>query len=334
MSLTKIRSINRFPEDYFIIDLANGTLNGELFNLLNIDSYLYFQTQALAPWLAVTLSKQDAQLAPDIKQILQKSYKVATVLSLNRISMLGAILKNLSNHNISVIMLKGCYLEKEIYEAQGMRLMTDTDLLVKPEDFQTAGQILEDLGYKKLQFNTHEEDQFLFFPHVFQKQTHIPNVIDLHRTIRAMDYYRFDSSYIWEKIITCEYLASPVCIFPPEINFIHVALHALNHSPMLRDWLDLFYISKNHSFSWDKLSQAISFLKVEWPLSFILHELHSIWKIDVPQRILRQLEAVVPGFLEKQLTTGNHKRLFRIFSRCIELGSFRKAGIYAMRKLF
>lgn len=58
------------------------------------------------------------------------------------------VLAGLSDAKIPVIVLKDLVI-RNLYPHPYLRTMSDADLLVKPEDMDKAGNVLEEMGYKK-----------------------------------------------------------------------------------------------------------------------------------------------------------------------------------------
>jgi len=61
---------------------------------------------------------------------------------------LSDVLKQLQRGGIEVIVLKGAYLAKTVYQSEALRVIGDMDLLVKPADLSKAEKEMQNLKEK------------------------------------------------------------------------------------------------------------------------------------------------------------------------------------------
>lgn len=148
------------------------------------------------------------------------------------------VLDTLDRAGVDAILLKGRSIARWLYSDGTERPYNDCDLLVAPEQFDTAGQALRSLGYERLL------DRWglptWWYGHAVP-WTHSGGVaIDLHRTLIGVGVdeaaaWRVlsadtDSVVVADRIVRC--LGLPA-------RAMYVALHAAQHGPGTQPALDL-----------------------------------------------------------------------------------------------
>ncbi|MCP4600035.1 MAG: nucleotidyltransferase family protein [Proteobacteria bacterium] len=134
---------------------------------------------------------------------------------------------------IDVAPLKGAHLLTSIYpndEDRGM--LADVDFLVRPEHFEKAGELLEELGFY------HGEEHF---PEVSQHEAAYYFDIDDDRSIMfevhcfLFDPIRFpiDHNGLWARSERSDFEGIPCRRLAPEDHFVHIAFHAGLHRLMI-----------------------------------------------------------------------------------------------------
>ncbi len=187
-----------------------------------------------------------------IKRVLRQDYMLALKVSMTLEWALKQILARLNANNVTAVLLKGAYLGPMIYGDPALRTMCDIDLLVHEKDLNAARNALASLGYGILFAPYSPEDRILQ-----PAETHIHDdkrftTVDLHPSLGSMDFYRFPPATVWNEITDGRLYDCKVSFLSPELNFIYVAVHALNHGAILRDWLDLVLILKRTIFDWGR----------------------------------------------------------------------------------
>jgi hypothetical protein len=107
-------------------------------------------TQGMAPLLYHRLSNASPSpaLVPEkILEDLGEIYYHNAFKNVQYYQELSDVLMHLQLGGIEVIVLKGAYLAKTIYQSQALRIIGDIDLLVKVADLEQTEKILFEMGY-------------------------------------------------------------------------------------------------------------------------------------------------------------------------------------------
>jgi hypothetical protein len=106
------------------------------------------RVHGIAPSLHEKLKRADWLEAP-LQDWLDRQYALNRQRIAKMHAELKAILALFAAQNIPVMPLKGSILSVNFYEDGGLRPMADLDLLVRPQDSETAKQLLAQLGYNQ-----------------------------------------------------------------------------------------------------------------------------------------------------------------------------------------
>ncbi|MFA5879658.1 MAG: nucleotidyltransferase family protein [Candidatus Margulisiibacteriota bacterium] len=85
---------------------------------------------------------------PEILAKLQKIYLVNSAKLIKTEHQLRTITEQFEKHNIDYIVLKGLAFSKQLYKKEYLRPFTDIDILIKPDQFLRAREILLKIGYQ------------------------------------------------------------------------------------------------------------------------------------------------------------------------------------------
>ncbi|MCK4659750.1 MAG: nucleotidyltransferase family protein [Phycisphaerae bacterium] len=154
--------------------------------------------------------------------------------------LLERIATRFNQANVPLMALKGAALNLTIYDQPDHRPMADLDLMVKPEDAETAVRLLEELGCRPGRPLMRED----FFPR-FHYETELiaghiyPMRIDLHvRPLRPLCYARrVDPEALWRGAEVVQAGRAEVLIPSLEDMLIHLAAHSSVHANIRPLWL-------------------------------------------------------------------------------------------------
>lgn len=289
----------------------------------------------LGPWLYARLQDRDeAGLSAQYRRALEKDYGLSFIVSRLRAQFLRNVLEALERAGIPVVVLKGAYLAQSVYDDPGLRIMSDVDLLTQQDDFEKASFELTKLGYV-VTAEALYKDEILSPPAMAYMKPNQPiNCVDLHRALWGIDYYRLDSSIMWNHAVETRLHGHRVYFLSPELNFIHIALHTLNHSNLLRDWLDLVLLSKVTPLDWDRLIDLAQDLRVVRPLFWAFEELRNLWALVVPRRVTDRLNSYKPHWLEDRVISGRLRYGWRLYAKLHLIKGWGPRLMYVRSKVF
>jgi hypothetical protein len=291
--------------------------------------------QGMTPWLyKELLHRPEAALPHEIFLIFERDYRLSLYASLLREASLRRLLLAFNNCNIPVMLLKGAYLAEVIYGDPALRPMCDVDVGVREEHFESALDLLASLGYGMPAEAVYKNDGMMNAALLHTRNGQVIDSIDLHLSISALDYYRISSSDIWNESIEAEYYENRVYFLKPELNFIHLALHNLHHSNLVRDWLDLIMILSRTSVDWYHLVGLARHLGVLRPLFWIFQGLMQHGAFQPPAAVLSELVSFKPHWLEDRLIRSRYRYFWQLYSRLKLLGGWRSRLDYLSAKMF
>ncbi len=292
------------------------------------------RSHRLGPWLYKRLRDcREMGLSAENLRSFEKDYGLWSIVSRLRVPALTSALEALERSHIPVAVLKGVYLAQSVYGDPGLRIMTDVDLLTHEVDFERASQELKGLGYAIAAEAIYEAEVLPPPAMSFTKPGQTIDCIDLHRGIWGIDYYRLDSSIVWAHAVEKSLYGHRVFFLTPELNFIHLALHTLNHSHLLRNWLDLVLLAQGMQLNWEELVDLAEALKVVRPVFWAVEELRNRWELSVPDRAVTRLSSYRPHWLEDRIIGGRFRYGWRLYAKLKLIDGWRPRLIYLQSKL-
>jgi len=280
------------------------------------------------------LNHPEVGLPPQISIGLANDYRSSLVVSLLREAALRSLLDAFNSCGVPVILLKGAYLGPVAYQDPALRPMGDLDVLIRDEDFGRAVRLIEDLDYRLVSPALYARDTMFHPALTFSRRARFTDTVDLHRRIRSMDYYRFPSAVIWDQAVETQHLGDRTYFLTPELNFIHLSVHNLDHAGRLRDWLDLTVLAGRVELNWDRLVHLAWSMGVVRPMFRVFEELCGTWQWSPPPEVLTNLAAYSPRWMEDRVIRGRFRYLWRIYSRLSLLDGWRDRLDYLGAKVF
>ncbi len=293
------------------------------------------QTHGLAPWFYKSIANHPESCLPaGIEKELRQDYMLSVLTNMTSEPALKQVLGTLNTNNVSPVLLKGAYLGPAVYKDPPLRTMCDIDLLVRKKDFEVTRNTLMSLGYTAEVQTDRPEDQTLQLSGSYARSDGFSVAIDIHRALGAMDFYRFSPSEVWDHVTEQGLYGCKVFFLSPELNFMHVAVHALNHGPMLGDWLDLLLILNRTAFDWDRficLSRSFGVMRPMW---WVFRELGANWESAAPSYIMDALSAYRPHWLEDRIISNRWRYVWRLYAKMRLLEGWRSRIRFLSSRLF
>ena len=161
------------------------------------------------------------------------------------------VIKALEDAGVPVISLKGPALAFQLFGDVGMRSSWDLDILVQPELFVKAVEILKGLRYsnfflkdkltpKQWKYSIRHFHHFTFFED--------DNCVELHWRLMHLEHLtNFRNKDLWQKPRQIEVAGAPIKVLDNKFELAHLAAHGASHSFFRLAWLyDLAAFQRLH----------------------------------------------------------------------------------------
>lgn len=263
-------------------------------------------------------------VSDDIASTLSKEYRSQALRNLLIYGTLKRVLEILKQAGIPVILLKGAFLGKWIYEDIALRFMSDIDILCRPDQCDLAREELASRGgrqqYPSEVFHlsvTHREHEHVFAAHLppvnYRRIARVEIHPRLFRGARDQDYlgemWQESTEYVWDGF--------SFRVLSPEYQILHLCCHAHNHfthGEFRLLWLcDIHEVLRFYGdrIDWQRLCEHADRLGQGTAVRSMLLTLENYW------------HSPLPAFDRKGAKPFDLKRLFRSISLSAQL----KAGI-------
>jgi hypothetical protein len=256
----------------------------------------------LTPLVSYHLRSQElSHLVPEsIMTRLQSIHYASLARNMVFQNELGRLLAAFNKESIPVIVLKGSALLDTVYLDISLRVMSDIDILIRPDDLGRAEALVLGLGYTYLygRNSSPTETENRHLPNLIHREKGI--AIEVHRHIvNTYDAYYFDISDLWTR-------AHPVCkanaealVFAPEDLLIHLGINFLSDrryksAVALSQLCDISETIKHNgdSLDWDLIVGASREIGFAAGLYAILYACRRILGTPVPADAMQKLRPV------------------------------------------
>ena len=287
-------------EEHLLLELCRLEFSDEQINRIRsllavITDWPYFSNLANEHGVAalVWYNLEKYQLHSAIPEDVAYFLKCTLMRSLGRNTFntesMGDVLRLLNAENIKVVILKGLALENSVYGSQGLRQMSDVDILINRDECIKARKILISNGYESLPVKSFFHKQILAY---YGK--HLPSLIkngtsvEIHHELfggrkNLMTKMLYDNSYMVE-------IKGEKAWFPqPQIFFLylvkHLWLHEMNNESQLRLYTDLIVLIEKHNYEIlnYNLLKCASNAGISDVLAWHLEPLRDIWGVSFPE---------------------------------------------------
>ena len=126
--------------------------------------------------------------------------------------------------------LKGAHLITSVYPMKEDRGgMCDVDVLVRPRDFQRAGQVLEGMGYKRRELPQRRRTEAEFYEagYALGLQGGRRVLLELHRQLVQIRRHPVNYNALWGRATPGDLDGAPCLRLSPEDHLLHAALHLM-----------------------------------------------------------------------------------------------------------
>ena len=198
----------------------------------------------------------------------------------------------LDKKNIPYVLLKGCHLIHEIYPF-GIRPLEDVDILIDPQRFSDATQILKDLNYSECteSMNTWINISFA------NKMTFVDNLapkipIDVHLSLGPYPYLgKINNKTIFSNTQLIKTDPSFLCVLNNELLLVHLCLHAFSHlyENYVNSCFDIITVIRQskENIDWEKFISIISSNNLSLPFIEVNNLLEKLEFLNVfPEHVM------------------------------------------------
>jgi hypothetical protein len=220
----------------------------------------------------------------------------SSCLQIQALNVMETVIRKLVFRGIPVIAMKGLVL-RELYPIPETRTMSDFDLCVKDKDFQSAAELIMEMGFR------------INGPGV---QVHIQLIrenviIELHR--QPFDDERKDipEAYVdglWQRAVPVKVCAQPVLTFCENDTILYLLLHMNGHYNeggfgvrQLCDFV-LFAETNNNKIDWDKLYEKVKELHISRFTALVFNSCQRLLGYKLPECLKDKLALEDEAHLE------------------------------------
>lgn len=242
-------------------------------------------------WHNITGTGNAGNIPAAYLAILQKAYYKNLTRTTYLYDQLSGILELIKDEGIRVVLLKGMALEKTIYGNQGLRQMTDIDILVREDDVLKLRKILMKNGFRSEPFKSPLYKHLI--PYL---NTHIPRLTkaDCHVEIHYKLFDQPDNTLtekVTELSVPLKLNDHEAYIPPPQLFFLYLISHLNHHrqggDSQLRQYTDIYLLicDRYDEIVDDDLIRYAREANMERELAVMLHILRNFWDVPFPSRI-------------------------------------------------
>ncbi|MET4579151.1 nucleotidyltransferase domain-containing protein [Ottowia thiooxydans] len=203
-----------------------------------------------------------------------------------------------------VMLLKGAAMIQAYYEDPALRPMSDLDIMVRPDDFEKASQILRELGYTQrfsvdfAKIRSERLTHAIEFTRTIHGQTW---EIDLHWTPLHRATWPGAEESFWQHARAVTFKGEACRTFDATHQLLHVCLHGAlwNALPPMRWITDAMWILRKDDIDWARLMAHARALNGLQLLKNSLEYIHSRFDAPIPRPILKQLDELNPSRFER-----------------------------------
>ncbi len=199
----------------------------------------------IVPLVSATVSRQEelAALIPDsLRQRLLVEEERAAVRALLKVHELEQVIDRFGDCGIHTIVLKGIPFAERFFGDPAFRDVRDLDLLIPPEQLQSAERVLRSLGYSIFEA-IHRRDFYRrhHFHVVYVRKSKTIDVVELHwNLVRAPYSLKIETSELFREAVPYKINDQKMRLLPAVDEMVYVIVNLRNaHFGSLRRLVDL-----------------------------------------------------------------------------------------------
>lgn len=238
----------------------------------------------------------------------QAAYQKTGIINTLRFQELKALLADLREAGLGVIVLKGIALIELIYGNPAVRPMVDMDLLLRKHDIPQAIEIMAGRDYRVSGGEIAPGSALAYENEILiRKQGPYGWQIELHWNLFNSTYYqrRLPEDEWWRTAVAITIDREQTLCLSPEWMLIHLCGHLAfhHHGQGLLWWHDLAALlwTREGEIDWDYVLIQAQAANMVLPLQDILPRLAMEWNVPILLEILTRLREIVPEPVEIEM---------------------------------
>ncbi len=246
------------------------------------------------------------EIPPSVREVWEACRRGVAIGAMYHQQVLGEIAAAFDDRRVPFVLLKGEALSKGLYPQEGLRPYGDIDLLIRPEAYEAAKEILVGLGFR-LRLPAKEGEKLQIFGEIeFDKKGPIAVTVDLHwDTLMASWEPRslFSGGETWSSLDQIYVGTRALPVLRGELLLLYLCVHfAFHHVFDGLLWLcDLFLLLRRDGdrIDWDGLVAMANRCQCRHAAYYSLLFVHVLMAAKVPSEVLEQLRppAVIRGLM-------------------------------------
>lgn len=208
------------------------------------------------------------------------------------------ILDRLHSHNIRALPFKGPVLAASVYGSISLRHFCDLDILVSPQDFAQAIEVLVAEGYQlAYEWNLLNQELELMFRNAKSEYQLIKKTvsIDLHQTLTVERFLssQFTFDYLWNNREPAVVSGHTLYSFGSDDLLMYLCIHGSKDCWRKLKWIcDVSEcVQKTPGRDWQHLLQQSAQMRCERMVVLGLHLAHQVLGTDLPDIVLAKIDA-------------------------------------------
>ncbi len=182
----------------------------------------------------------DPRVPAEAKAWMEFDAKAIAAKNLSLARTLASIASSARAAGCPVLAFKGPVTALRVYENLGAREFGDLDLLINPEDYRAARDVLQRLGFRSMLGRSAEEERALHDTHGVVEFRHRESreAVELHWRLLPRHYRApVSPSEVFETSISLSIAGESVRALNPSLDLTHSVLHGAKHAWGALEWL-------------------------------------------------------------------------------------------------
>lgn len=346
--LTQISLTGSFPPEFLLLvecswlaphrlhELQRTAIASRLAVPINWDIFIDLTERHRVQTLAyIQLSRHGSGKVPEnVLRHLKERSTACRLLALRQAAEFARLADRLAAAGIQVLPFKGVTLSERLFGDPGTRHSRDIDLLVKPEDIETACLILESDGYStrppRNSLSPRQHQSFIRHFHHFEYSSPAGVPVELHWSLYAWPAEQVRQ--VWEHSVPAEYAGIGIRTLDDDMLLLTLCDHGAKHAWFRLKWLSdiVQLLTGERPEGWGSAIALAEQLDLKRTLAQAAALVHRIYGIRLPDEISALVSA------EREIERLCQPALEGVSKSSEELASFgkRMEGLQAVLQIW